>query len=82
MVAGRSGTDGPPRGGSERSLRTTAYEQAVGKRRRQRPGTHRQLVLAFVTLTILPTVVRFFAAQKHIISRLTAGAVRGWTEES
>lgn len=39
--------------------------------------TEWQLVLAFVTLTILPAVVVFFAAQKHIISGLTAGAVKG-----
>lgn len=35
-----------------------------------------QLVLAFITLTILPTVIVFFAAQKHIIAGLTAGAVK------
>lgn len=35
-----------------------------------------QLVLAFVTLTILPAVIVFFAAQKHIVSGLTAGAVK------
>jgi raffinose/stachyose/melibiose transport system permease protein len=35
-----------------------------------------QLILAFITLTILPTVVVFFAAQKHIIAGLTAGAVK------
>jgi raffinose/stachyose/melibiose transport system permease protein len=40
-------------------------------------STEWQLVLAFVTLTILPAVVVFFAAQKHIISGLTAGAVKG-----
>jgi raffinose/stachyose/melibiose transport system permease protein len=34
-------------------------------------------VLAFVMLTILPAVIVFFAAQKHIISGLTAGAVKG-----
>ena len=36
-----------------------------------------QLVLAFITLTILPAVVMFFAAQKHIIAGLTAGSVKG-----
>lgn len=36
-----------------------------------------QLVLAFITLTILPTVIVFFAAQKHIVAGLTAGAVKG-----
>jgi raffinose/stachyose/melibiose transport system permease protein len=39
--------------------------------------TEWQLVLAFVTLTILPAVIVFFAAQKHIVSGLTAGAVKG-----
>jgi raffinose/stachyose/melibiose transport system permease protein len=40
-------------------------------------STDWQLVLAFVTLTILPAVIVFFAAQKHIVSGLTAGAVKG-----
>jgi raffinose/stachyose/melibiose transport system permease protein len=40
-------------------------------------STDWQLVLAFVTLTILPTVIVFFAAQKHIVAGLTAGAVKG-----
>ncbi len=40
-------------------------------------STEWQLILAFVTLTILPAVIVFFAAQKHIISGLTAGAVKG-----
>ena len=35
-----------------------------------------QLILAFITLTILPTVIAFFAAQKHIVAGLTAGAVK------
>jgi raffinose/stachyose/melibiose transport system permease protein len=35
------------------------------------------LVLAFITLTILPTIVIFFVAQKHIIAGLTSGAVKG-----
>lgn len=39
-------------------------------------GTEWQLVLAFITLTILPTVIVFFLAQKHIIAGLTAGAVK------
>jgi len=39
-------------------------------------STDWQLVLAFITLTILPTVIVFFAAQKHIIAGLTAGAVK------
>ena len=39
-------------------------------------GTEWQLVLAFITMTILPTVIVFFLAQKHIIAGLTAGAVK------
>lgn len=35
-----------------------------------------QLILAFITLTILPTIIAFFMAQKHIIAGLTAGAVK------
>jgi raffinose/stachyose/melibiose transport system permease protein len=35
-----------------------------------------QLILAFITLTILPTIIAFFLAQKHIIAGLTAGAVK------
>ncbi len=35
------------------------------------------LILAFVTLTILPTIVVFLFAQKHIVAGLTAGAVKG-----
>ncbi len=40
-------------------------------------STHWQLVLAFVTLTILPAVVMFNVAQKYLIAGLTAGAVKG-----
>jgi raffinose/stachyose/melibiose transport system permease protein len=36
-----------------------------------------QLILAFVTLTILPTIILFLFAQKHIVAGLTAGAVKG-----
>ncbi|WP_342358855.1 carbohydrate ABC transporter permease [Terrarubrum flagellatum] len=35
------------------------------------------LILAFITLTILPTVLLFLLAQKHIVAGLTAGAVKG-----
>lgn len=35
------------------------------------------LILAFITLTILPTIAIFFLAQKHIVAGLTAGAVKG-----
>ncbi len=40
-------------------------------------STNWPLVLAFVTLTILPAVVMFLLAQRHIVSGLTAGAVKG-----
>ena len=35
------------------------------------------LILAFITLTILPTILMFILAQKHIVAGLTAGAVKG-----
>lgn len=35
-----------------------------------------QLVLAFVTLTLLPAVLLFLLAQRHIVAGLTAGAVK------
>lgn len=35
------------------------------------------LILAFITLTILPTIAVFFLAQRHIVAGLTAGAVKG-----
>jgi raffinose/stachyose/melibiose transport system permease protein len=35
------------------------------------------LVLAFITLTILPAIIMFVLAQRHIIAGLTAGAVKG-----
>lgn len=40
-------------------------------------STEWHLILAFITLTILPTVLLFFFAQKHIVAGLTAGAVKG-----
>jgi raffinose/stachyose/melibiose transport system permease protein len=40
-------------------------------------STNWPLVLAFVTLTILPAILLFVLAQKHIVSGLTAGAVKG-----
>jgi raffinose/stachyose/melibiose transport system permease protein len=40
-------------------------------------STDWQLVLAFITLTILPTIIVFFAAQKHVVAGLTAGALKG-----
>lgn len=36
-----------------------------------------QLVLAFITLTILPAILMFILAQRHIVAGLTAGAVKG-----
>jgi raffinose/stachyose/melibiose transport system permease protein len=36
-----------------------------------------QLVLAFITLTILPAVLMFILAQKYIVAGLTAGALKG-----
>ena len=39
-------------------------------------STDWHLVLAFITLTILPMVLLFFAAQRHIVAGLTAGAVK------
>jgi raffinose/stachyose/melibiose transport system permease protein len=35
------------------------------------------LILAFITLTILPAIALFLLAQKHIVAGLTAGAVKG-----
>lgn len=40
-------------------------------------STDWQLVLAFVTLTILPAIVMFIVAQKYLVAGLTAGAVKG-----
>jgi raffinose/stachyose/melibiose transport system permease protein len=40
-------------------------------------STDWQLVLAFVTLTILPAVIMFVVAQKYLVAGLTAGAVKG-----
>ncbi len=40
-------------------------------------STEWQLVLAFVTLTILPAVIMFVVAQKYLVAGLTAGAIKG-----
>lgn len=40
-------------------------------------STDWHLVLAFISLTILPAIVIFFAAQKHIVEGLTSGSVKG-----
>ncbi len=39
-------------------------------------STSWQLVLAFITLTILPAIAMFVMAQKYIVAGLTAGAVK------
>jgi raffinose/stachyose/melibiose transport system permease protein len=36
-----------------------------------------QMILAFITLTILPAIAMFVVAQRYIVSGLTAGAVKG-----
>lgn len=36
-----------------------------------------KLVLAFITLTILPAIIIFVLAQRHIVAGLAAGAVKG-----
>jgi raffinose/stachyose/melibiose transport system permease protein len=36
-----------------------------------------QFVLAFIGLTILPAIVMFVVAQRHIVPGLTVGAVKG-----
>lgn len=40
-------------------------------------STDWHLVLAFIALTILPAIVIFFSAQKHIVAGLTSGSVKG-----
>jgi raffinose/stachyose/melibiose transport system permease protein len=40
-------------------------------------STSWQLVLAFITLTILPAILMFLMAQRYIVAGLTAGAVKG-----
>ena len=40
-------------------------------------NTSWQLVLAFITLTILPAILMFLVAQRYIVAGLTAGAVKG-----
>jgi raffinose/stachyose/melibiose transport system permease protein len=39
-------------------------------------STSWQLVLAFITLTILPAIIMFLMAQRYIVAGLTAGAVK------
>jgi raffinose/stachyose/melibiose transport system permease protein len=40
-------------------------------------GTDWSRVLAFVSLTMIPTIVFYFFAERHIVTGLTAGAVKG-----
>ena len=40
-------------------------------------GTDWSRVLAFVSLTLIPTIVFYFFAERHIVTGLTAGAVKG-----
>jgi raffinose/stachyose/melibiose transport system permease protein len=40
-------------------------------------STDWNLILAFITLTILPAIIMFFAAQKYIVAGLMAGSVKG-----
>ncbi|THD46650.1 MAG: carbohydrate ABC transporter permease [Bradyrhizobium sp.] len=40
-------------------------------------STSWQLVLTFITLTILPAILMFIMAQRYIVAGLTAGAVKG-----
>lgn len=40
-------------------------------------STDWHLVLAFITLTILPVIVMFLVAQRHIVAGLTMGSVKG-----
>ncbi len=40
-------------------------------------STASQLVLAFITLTILPAILMFLMAQRYSVAGLTAGAVKG-----
>jgi raffinose/stachyose/melibiose transport system permease protein len=40
-------------------------------------ATSWQLVLAFITLNVLPAIVMFMMAQRYVVAGLTAGAVKG-----
>lgn len=40
-------------------------------------GTDWTMILAYLTLTILPAIAFFLAAQRYIISGLTGGAIKG-----
>ena len=58
--------------------REDAYTWPLGIMRFQgQYSTDWPLVLAFITVTILPAIIFFLAAQKHIVAGLTGGAVKG-----
>ena len=40
-------------------------------------GTDWARVLAFVSLALVPTLIFYLIAERHIVSGLTAGAVKG-----
>jgi raffinose/stachyose/melibiose transport system permease protein len=40
-------------------------------------GTDWARVLAFVSLALVPTLVFYFFAERHIVAGLTAGAIKG-----
>lgn len=40
-------------------------------------GTDWSRILAYVSLTLIPTIVFYFFAERHIVTGLTAGAVKG-----
>lgn len=40
-------------------------------------GTDWARILAFVSLTLIPTIIFYFFAERHIVTGLTAGAVKG-----
>jgi raffinose/stachyose/melibiose transport system permease protein len=58
--------------------RESAYTWPLGIMRFQgQYSTDWPLVLAFITVTILPAIIFFLLAQKHIVAGLTGGAVKG-----
>ena len=58
--------------------REDAYTWPLGIMRFQgQYSTDWPLVLAFITVTILPAIIFFLLAQKHIVAGLTGGAVKG-----
>jgi raffinose/stachyose/melibiose transport system permease protein len=58
--------------------REDAYTWPLGIMRFQgQYSTDWPLVLSFITVTILPAIIFFLAAQKHIVAGLTGGAVKG-----